>query len=84
VRWIAQDNPPAASAFRRALDDAADRIVRYPQLGRSRPDIASEPVRFLVLTGFPYVVIYDPTHAPPRIVSIQHGARDLVTALGDL
>ena len=84
ARWIATDNPSAARALRDAVYDAAERLARHPELGRVRPDVAKAPYRILVLTGFPYLIVYDPTPTPPRIVRIVHGARDLPDVLEDL
>jgi toxin ParE1/3/4 len=63
---------------------AAERIGLHPQLGVSRPDIARDPYRFLALSGFPYVVVYNAERRPPLIVRVVHGARDLPDLLRDL
>jgi toxin ParE1/3/4 len=84
IGWIKRDNPAAARALRRAVDDAAMRIARHPELGRSRPNIASMSFRFLTLTGFPYIVFYNADRRPPRILRILHGARDLPELLRDV
>jgi toxin ParE1/3/4 len=84
ARWIAQDNPSAARAFRKSVDDAAARIASQADIGVSRPDLAASPYRFLVLTGFPYILVYNATRRPPRVARILHGARDLPTLLNDL
>lgn len=46
-----------------------------------RGDLAPEHIRFLVLRGFPYVLVYDARTDPPRILRVLHGARDLPEAL---
>jgi len=84
VRWIAKDNPDAARALRDAVARAADRIGAHPRIGVSRPDIADEPYRFVVLTGFPYLIVYNAVRRPPLILRILHGARDLPELLRDL
>jgi toxin ParE1/3/4 len=81
VRWIRRDNRGAARAFREAIRDAAARIGQHPNSGSNRPDIAAPPARVLVLTGFPYVLIYDCDVVPPRILRVLHGARDLPTVM---
>ena len=40
-------------------------------------DLAGEPYRFLALTGFSYVIVYNADRTPPLILRILHGARDL-------
>ena len=82
VQWIAQDNPAAARALRDALLRATIRIGEFPDQGSQRPELAPEPYRFLALTGFPYVIVYNAVRRPPLILRFLHGARDLPEVLG--
>jgi Plasmid stabilization system protein len=82
VRWIAKDNRAAAAGLRRAVLTAAERIGTHPGIGMERPDYTAEPLRFLTLSGYPYVIVYDPVCAPPLILRVLHGARDLPALLG--
>ncbi|HXZ00977.1 MAG TPA: type II toxin-antitoxin system RelE/ParE family toxin [Stellaceae bacterium] len=84
VRWIAADNPAAARALREAVARAARHIGEHSQVGRLRPDLADEPYRFLMLTGFPYLPVYNSAQTPPVILRVLHGARDLPGLLRDL
>lgn len=84
VRWIAKDNQAAARALREAVARAAERIGEHPQIGTSRPELAGEPYRFLTMTGFPCIVVYNADRKPPLINRILHGARNLPEVLGDL
>jgi toxin ParE1/3/4 len=84
VRWIAKDNPAAALGLRDAVVAAARRIGEHPQIGVLRPELADEPVRFVMLTGYPYVIVYDSDREPPQILRVLHGARDLPEVLRDL
>jgi toxin ParE1/3/4 len=84
VRWIKRDNPIAARGMRHALDQAAAFIARHPEVGRLRPELTTKDYRFLALTGFPYIVVYDPRSTPPVIARVIHGARDLPGVLRDL
>lgn len=84
IRWIAQDNPGAARALRDTLARRAQRISTHTLVGTQRPDLAAPPYRFVSLTGFPYIVVYNAERRPPLIVRILHGARDLPVVLGDL
>ncbi len=77
IRWIAKDNPAAARALRETVAGAAQRIGTHPEIGVVRPDLAELPYRFLALTGFPYVIVYDSQRVPPRLLRILHGARDI-------
>jgi len=39
--------------------------------------LADEPLRFAVVTGFPYLVMFNPTKKPLLFLRVLHGARDL-------
>jgi toxin ParE1/3/4 len=81
VRWIVKDNPTAARALRDAVATAAQRIGEFPELGAAHERLAPLPYRFLSLTGFPYVIVYNSSLAPPLILRILHGARDIPEVL---
>ena len=76
VRWIVRDNPAAAQALRDSVAAAARRLGDHPKSGVARPALADAHIRFLVLSGFPYVVVYDAATQPPLILRILHAARD--------
>lgn len=84
MRWIAKDNRTAAMGLRNAILNAAQRIATHPLIGTLRLDLADEPVRFLPLTGYPYIVVYDAACKPPLILRVLHGARDLPELLRGL
>jgi toxin ParE1/3/4 len=77
MRWIAKDNKAAAQGLRKAVVAAAERIGEHPGIGMERPDYTSQKLRFLTLTGYPYVITYDPELSPPQILRVLHGARDI-------
>lgn len=77
IRWISKDNPAAARALLEALGKAADRIGTHVHVGVAPPDLAPERCRFLTMTGFPYVIVYNAERKPPLIVRVLHGARDI-------
>ncbi len=77
ARWIADDNPTAARAFRQAVERVATLIGEHPRVGHMRPELAGAAYRFLGLTGFPYIVVYNAERQPPLILRVLHGARDL-------
>jgi toxin ParE1/3/4 len=81
--WIAPRNPRAARALRATVARATELIGRFPDIGVVRPDLAGPEVRFHVLRGFSYVVVYDAETAPPRILRVLPGARDLPELLQD-
>jgi len=84
ARWIAKDNPAAASALRDAVAKVAERIGKHPGVGSLRTHLADARFRFVALTNFPYIVVYNADRNPPLIVRVVHGARDLHEALKDL
>jgi toxin ParE1/3/4 len=82
--WIAHDNPVAARAYFSTLEDAAKSLSQYPETGIQRPDVCDAPVRFLKLTGFPHIIIYDSQPLPPLILRVLHGAQDLPDILKNM
>jgi toxin ParE1/3/4 len=81
TRWIARDNPQAARALRDAVARALTQLGEHPYSGMARPELAGPPVRFILLRGFPYLVVYDADSAPPLVLRVLHGARDLPEVL---
>ncbi|CAA6603834.1 conserved hypothetical protein [Rhodospirillaceae bacterium LM-1] len=77
MRWIAKDSPASAMALRDAIAAAARRIATHHDIGVLRSELADGPYRFLALTGFPYLLVYNADRKPPLILRILHGARDL-------
>jgi toxin ParE1/3/4 len=84
VRWIAKDNVTAATGLRHAVVKAAQRIGEHPRMAPARLELADEPIRFLVLTGYPYVIVYDADREPPLILRVLHSARDIPAVLQNL
>lgn len=82
--WIAKDDPGAARAFRHSVGKAAQRIGEHAYVGTLRPDLVDEPYRVLIMTGFPYIIVYNAERRPPLIMRILHGARDLPEVLRGL
>jgi toxin ParE1/3/4 len=85
MAWIARDNPIAAQGLLDGVLRAAERIGEHPQFGVRRSDFtASQRYRFLVLTGYPYLIVYAADRTPPIIARVLHGARDLPPLLRNL
>ena len=84
VRWIAKDNRTAAKGLRDAIGKAAQRIAVHPRIAPARLELADESIRFLTLTGYPYIVVYDADRDPPLILRVLHGARDIPAVLRGL
>ena len=75
LAFVAQHSPSAAVRLRDALLRACVRLAAMPGLGHSRADLTSRPVKFWPV--FSYLLVYDPTNHPLRIVAIIHAARDV-------
>src|SRR5689334_19635521 len=74
VAWIKEHNPAAAAGVGRRILDAVEQLDDFPLRGRPG---RSPDTRELVITGFPYLVVYSVDCADPRRVSILrvlHGA----------
>jgi toxin ParE1/3/4 len=82
--WIGRQNPTAAHALVTEALRAADMLSRQPLLGRPRLELLPNPYRFWLLRGFPYVLVYNSTAQPPRIIRVLHTSRDLSPLLDDL
>jgi addiction module RelE/StbE family toxin len=70
--YIAQDNPPAANDVARRIMAAANRLVRYPYLGRPGRLPGS---RELVVPRTPYLLIYVVGEQRVDVVRVLHGAQ---------
>jgi toxin ParE1/3/4 len=84
VHWIAEDNLVAAEGLINAVARAAERIGAHPHIDVARPDLTTGPYRFVMLTGYRYVIVYAPDRDPPLIVRVLHNSRDLPRVLRHL
>jgi toxin ParE1/3/4 len=84
VAWIAKDNRTAARALKIAAVNAANRIGTRPHIGAFRPSLGADRLRFLILRGFPYLMVYTADTTPPRVLRVLHMARDLPPLLAEL
>jgi toxin ParE1/3/4 len=82
--WIAQKSPVTAHALVTEAVRAAALLAGQPMLDRRRLDLLPEPYRFWSLRGFPYLLVYNSSANPPRILRTLHTARDLQTLLGEM
>lgn len=77
IASIAAESPTTARALRNGIKTAGRRIGTDPETGLQSPVLADPPIRFLILTGFPYVLVYDADASPVLILRMLHGASDL-------
>ncbi|ABK44560.1 plasmid stabilization system [Magnetococcus marinus MC-1] len=80
---LGNENPMAARALREAIKKATRLLGEYPFAGQERTDITSRDVRFLVVHGFEYVIVYDPYPSPAEIQRVLHTKRDLNAILDE-
>lgn len=71
IRYIAEDNVPAAFAVSERIEAAVEALTRHPLRGRPS---RVKGTRELVVPRIPYLVIYRPGD-PVVILRILHGAR---------
>jgi antitoxin ParD1/3/4/toxin ParE1/3/4 len=75
LTYIAEDSPASADHEVARLFRTFEQLAEAPGLGRFRPDLADDRHRFWIAK--PYVVAYQWTVTPIRIIAVVHGARSL-------
>jgi toxin ParE1/3/4 len=78
--FIAEDSVKHADRFAAFIDSQFRALARQPNMGRSRPELASD------LRSFPvgrYMIFYVPIPKGVEIVRVLHGARDIRSVLHD-
>jgi len=73
-RYIAEDNPQAATNLLNTLNENFVLLAENKYLGVARPDIAPE-LRHLSVKR--YLILYRNTTSGIEIVRVVHGARDI-------
>jgi len=71
---VASNNPEAAARLMRSFKETFEKLLRFPNLGRERPELA------IGIRSFPtgkYVVLYQPANEVLEIVRVRHGATKL-------
>jgi len=72
--YIAADNLGAADQVLEEIYDAIGSLVPFPQMGHSRSDLTSRPLRFHPLRDF--LIVYAPDEKPLVVLAILHGRRN--------
>ena len=73
-RYIARDNPAAATRMLHRFDEQVRKVADIPNAGRPRDDLAPG-VRSIPLGS--YLLFYRPIKGGIELVRILHGARDI-------
>ena len=76
IEYIGRDSPTYAVATAERILDAAERLRRYPKLGRIAPEYGDESIRELLVGN--YRVVYRLRRQRVGIVAVVHGSRDLL------
>ncbi len=69
--YIAEDNPKAAKKMISRIGEAADKLKKYPHMGKAG---RVTNTRELVIAATPYIVVYVINGQTIQIVSVIHGA----------
>jgi toxin ParE1/3/4 len=77
---LQQKNPAMAERYATAFDDKSQRLAQFPEIGRSRPEIAPNLRSTLV---HPYVIFYRLEGDAVQIIRILHGKRDLRSIIAE-
>ena len=73
THYIRKDNRSAARAVAKALFDAANGLENFPYRGRVGRIAGT---RELVISGSPFLIVYEVTAVAIHILHIYHGARN--------
>lgn len=71
---VASNNPDAAERLMQSFKEKFEKLLRFPNLGRERPELAIGIRSFAVGK---YIVLYQPTDDVLEIVRVRHGATKL-------
>ncbi len=72
--FIAQNNPTAASRVVTRIRAGVKRLEMFPLSGRLG---ARQGTREVVVTGLPYIVVYQPTETIVDIIAVFHCAKNI-------
>jgi plasmid stabilization system protein ParE len=72
--YIAADSPNAADRVIGEVQEAIRALVPLPQMGHTRPDLTSRPLRFHLVRDF--LIAYAPDEKPLLVMAILHGRRN--------
>jgi plasmid stabilization system protein ParE len=77
--YIAAERLRAARSVRERIFAAIQCLAENPGIGHTRKDLTDKPVAFWPASR--YVIVYDPTRHPIRVIRVLDGARDLASLL---
>ena len=71
--YIANSNPRAAKRTVQRIQTSIDRLKQFPRIGRQGAVPGS---RELVVSGLPYIVVYEVTSQSVEIIAVFHASID--------
>jgi plasmid stabilization system protein ParE len=71
--FVAKNSPQGAGRLREEMLEAIRGLVAFPHQGHKRPDLASRPLRFIVVRE--YLIAYAPNEKPLWVIAVLHGGR---------
>jgi len=72
--FVSAGSLDAADRVIEEIYQAIQRLVTFPQLGHSRTDFTSRPLRFYSVGS--YLVVYAPEEKPLLVTAVLHGRRN--------
>ncbi len=69
--YIAKDNPRAAKRTVQRIHNSVDRLKQFPRMGREGPVYGT---RELVVSGLPYIVVYEVTTELVDVIAVFHAS----------
>ena len=80
IDFIALDNATVAETVYRRIVEAAERLRRFPELGRPGRLAAT---RELSLSALPYLIVYEAGAEVVTILAVFHTSRDMARAMAE-
>ena len=72
--FVRQNNPDAADRLIAEILSTVRALVPFPGQGHRRPDLASQPLRFVVVRE--YLIAYAPEPSILWVIAVLHGRRN--------
>jgi len=73
ARFIANDDPTAATEWARGLFESARRLANFPEMGRVVPEVGRSEIREIVFRD--YRVFYRSAPRLVEVLTVRHGKR---------
>ena len=71
IAWHLERSPGTVTTLLDAIDEAMRRVQEFPENGA----VVRAPFRRMVLNGYPFAVIYEPTASEIRVLAFANTSR---------